>query len=205
MEHNEFDYRDVAGKIIGEFITAISRHPKSALIFKAMDQESQALMAREMEKFLVEWCEPAVLFMWWQMRDFDPDYKAGRDPRPLDENDGTIAVERLARSYKQIIGKFYENDVELKFYINAEKELEAAMRIETAGETVQEVGMKWPHDWREAFKARWVPGWLLKYWPVKYDHAEIKAQAIYPKLKLPDEPVFLNMVAKMNGQVLDGS
>jgi hypothetical protein len=30
--------------------------------------------------------------------------------------------------------------------------------------------LKWPYDWKQAFKERWFPGWLLKRYPVRYSH-----------------------------------
>ncbi len=46
---------------------------------------------------------------------------------------------------------------------------------------------KWPENWIEAVKERWVPNVFRKYWPVKYTKIEVKA--IYPNAKLLD-PIF---------------
>ena len=50
---------------------------------------------------------------------------------------------------------------------------------------------KWPKDWREAFKERWFPKWLLVRCPVKYESKSVSVEctALYPNYKpaLPDE------------------
>ena len=46
---------------------------------------------------------------------------------------------------------------------------------------------QWPRNWKQSLKERFLPGFILKRWPVEYTKIEVKA--IYPKAKLPD-PVF---------------
>jgi len=46
---------------------------------------------------------------------------------------------------------------------------------------------KWPRNWKEAVKERWLPAWILKRFPVKYTVIDVKA--IYPKAKWSD-PIF---------------
>lgn len=48
------------------------------------------------------------------------------------------------------------------------------------GEKIKEI--KYPKDWKEAFKERWFPKWLLKRYPVKYYRYNFKL--IYPDLPI---------------------
>lgn len=36
------------------------------------------------------------------------------------------------------------------------------------------VDRKWPADWWQAFKERWLPKWALTRWPVKYDGVYVR-------------------------------
>jgi hypothetical protein len=47
--------------------------------------------------------------------------------------------------------------------------------------TFEEV--RWPSDWKEAFKERWFPKWLLEYCPVRYEIRQYDAIAAFPNLK----------------------
>lgn len=52
--------------------------------------------------------------------------------------------------------------------------------------------IRWPSNWKEAFKERWFPKWLLKYYPVHYEYRQYDAIAAFPTLKIaiPDhEPL----------------
>lgn len=51
--------------------------------------------------------------------------------------------------------------------------------------------VKYPANWKESFKERWFPEWLLKKYPVKYSY--IQLAALYPQLHLPSDqypPIF---------------
>jgi hypothetical protein len=52
---------------------------------------------------------------------------------------------------------------------------------------------KWPSNWMEAVKERFLPDCLLKYFPIKYTTIDVKA--IYPKAELPD-PIFKAILVK---------
>ena len=49
--------------------------------------------------------------------------------------------------------------------------------------------IEYPKDWKEAFKERWFPNFLLKRFPVVYTTHEISFDLIYPNFKpnIPDE------------------
>lgn len=56
-------------------------------------------------------------------------------------------------------------------------------------EPVIQKTVKYPSDWRQAFKERWYPKWLLKKYPVKYTKIELVSQTLYPDYRpnLPNE------------------
>jgi hypothetical protein len=54
-------------------------------------------------------------------------------------------------------------------------------RAEVMGQKLDQI--KHPADWKEAFKERWFPKWLLEKYPVRYKRYDIKA--LYPQIKLP--------------------
>ena len=68
-----------------------------------------------------------------------------------------------------------------------------------AGEELEHIKAEWPRDWWQAFRARWFPAWALKRWPVVMAWAEMRADAVYPKISLPDKwPL---VIPQFNGQV----
>jgi len=50
--------------------------------------------------------------------------------------------------------------------------------------------IRYPSNWIEAIKARWLPQWLRRFWPVRYEIIDVTAKVTYPNLRvsLPDEP-----------------
>lgn len=57
-------------------------------------------------------------------------------------------------------------------------------------------GVKFPSDWKESFKERWFPEWLLKKYPVKY--TEYTAKALYPDIAIPEHQVYVHIVKMDN-------
>jgi hypothetical protein len=57
------------------------------------------------------------------------------------------------------------------------------------GERGKSETIKYPKNWREAFKERWFPQWLLKRYPVIYRVHEINTTTLYPnfKISVPDQ------------------
>lgn len=57
------------------------------------------------------------------------------------------------------------------------------------GETGKTETIKYPATWRDAFKERWFPKWLLRRYPVNYQVHEISARTLYPnfKISVPNE------------------
>lgn len=44
--------------------------------------------------------------------------------------------------------------------------------------------IKYPATWRDAFKERWFPKWLLARYPVQYRVHEINTTTLYPNFKI---------------------
>lgn len=68
-----------------------------------------------------------------------------------------------------------------------------------AAQKLDEKRCQYPADWKEAFKERWFPKWLLKRYPVKYTYIEMKAVQLYPKIQLPNGYGPCIEVVKWNG------
>jgi hypothetical protein len=49
--------------------------------------------------------------------------------------------------------------------------------------SAKHIEVKYPCDWKEAFKERWFPKWLLNRYPVKYKEIVLDVKAIYPEFR----------------------
>jgi hypothetical protein len=74
------------------------------------------------------------------------------------------------------------------------REMVFKLTAKIAGQQLPDI--KYPADWKQAFKERWFPQWLLKKYPVKYKQFEVKA--LYPYLAIPPHQEHLTFyVAEM--------
>ncbi len=55
------------------------------------------------------------------------------------------------------------------------------------GEQLERVECRYPADWWQAVKARWLPTWAMRRWPVREIVTVLEAKAIYPKIGLPEQ------------------
>jgi hypothetical protein len=62
-----------------------------------------------------------------------------------------------------------------------------------AGDTLEDVHIEYPLDWKQSFKERWFPKWYLRRWPTRMKHIHITARAFYPKIQLQDDPHFVKV------------
>jgi hypothetical protein len=84
---------------------------------------------------------------------------------------------------------FYRNLID-----RAGKDMVMRLTAKIAGQQLPDI--KYPADWKQAFKERWFPQWLLKKYPVKYKQFEVKA--LYPYLSIPPHQEHLTFyVAEM--------
>ena len=61
------------------------------------------------------------------------------------------------------------------------------IQAKIAGSPLCDVKEEWPVDWVQAFKERWFPQWLRKWFPVKYKTIHIRASELATKLCLPKD------------------
>ena len=59
------------------------------------------------------------------------------------------------------------------------------------GKDIREIEIKYPKNWKEAIKERFLPDFFKKYFPVKYKKHEIKASVLYLKIPLHQKKHFL--------------
>lgn len=59
-----------------------------------------------------------------------------------------------------------------------------SLRGDVLSQTLQEI--RYPANWYEAFRERWLPVWWLKRHPVHY--TTVTFHALYPKIAMPDQP-----------------
>lgn len=53
----------------------------------------------------------------------------------------------------------------------------------TEEKPVEELEVKYPADWKEAVKERFLRGWLLRRYPVRYKVHVLKLKVVYPDFK----------------------
>lgn len=61
------------------------------------------------------------------------------------------------------------------------------LEARVVGRTIDRV-VEYPADWKEAFKERWFPKWLLQKFPVKYEVYDVKV--LYPSIHIPEHEAF---------------
>jgi hypothetical protein len=113
-----------------------------------------------------------------------------------------LEVEHLIRKFSQDMGISRDN---IAIYSMTETiyGIERAMyeiRVSLASEQLKEY--RYPSDWKQAFKERWFPKWLLKKYPVKYD--VLIPKALYPDISLKNRPSFFR-VDKSTNVLCDGN
>jgi hypothetical protein len=57
------------------------------------------------------------------------------------------------------------------------------------GRELQRQEVKYPANWWEAVKDRWLPAWAKGRWPVRYRVVTLTARELYPRLAFPPETV----------------
>ena len=112
----------------------------------------------------------------------------------------TVTLERM----KFIVLQYLNQELVDQFAIEPEVEFTAhayfmcddiVLRIKQAvyGRTMERVEVKYPRDWWEAVKDRWLPEWAKARWPVKYQCHTLTATEFYPKISEPRLPYQLQL------------
>ena len=60
----------------------------------------------------------------------------------------------------------------------------AEIRGYVLGENQDDICIKYPANWWQAFKDRWFFKWMLKYCPIKYTIHNITSKILYPDMKI---------------------
>ena len=68
--------------------------------------------------------------------------------------------------------------------------LSICLRQSLYGEPLEDVTLKYPADWIEAVKERWLPAWAKRRWPIRYTSHHVVIAALHPKFKGFGDTVF---------------
>lgn len=60
--------------------------------------------------------------------------------------------------------------------------VEVRFRLRLLATDPERVEIQYPMTWRDAFKARWFPKWLLKRYPANYTTHSITKAGLYPEI-----------------------
>jgi hypothetical protein len=93
-----------------------------------------------------------------------------------------VALEPLKMGLQVALDEEFMFPTDVEFYHHeVMRRTIMEIRAEVYGNKLKNI--KYPANWKEAFKERWFPKWLLEKYPVKYKVYD--AWALYPDLKLP--------------------
>ena len=98
----------------------------------------------------------------------------------------TALLEKLRFEITRHYGQEFLDDCELDIDHLAQLECDEIifkLRGFVWGEHIDEIGIKHPADWIEAFKERWFPRWILRRYPVQYTRYVSNDMAVYPNFR----------------------
>lgn len=94
----------------------------------------------------------------------------------------TVILERLRFGVEAVLTNDFE-DVRVDFTRTFTGEILLQAQGFIWAEQHKRFEIKYPLDWREAFKERWFPALLLRRWPVQYKCHVIDVKTLYPGFK----------------------
>ncbi|MBA7625001.1 hypothetical protein ES703_32422 [subsurface metagenome] len=95
-----------------------------------------------------------------------------------------ILLERLRFEAKNRIPKEILASTNAEFLADSlSSDLIFQWKAAIAGQGLRTI--RYPKDWRQAFKERWFPKRFRKWWPVEYKVIDI--YALYPSIAMPDK------------------
>ena len=65
--------------------------------------------------------------------------------------------------------------------------MEYSLIQDVLGQRLDHIEARYPADWWQACKARWLPAWAQRRWPVQETVVRLEAVALYPKVALPKD------------------
>jgi hypothetical protein len=99
------------------------------------------------------------------------------------------AVEYTLTRYRftamTVLSREFAEDALLAAHENEARFL--ALRVIQAvwGKRVGEIIARYPADWRQAFKDRWLPEWARRRWPVRYAEVRLEVADLFPGVAVP--------------------
>jgi len=106
-----------------------------------------------------------------------------------------LEVNRLRYKVKEISQIYQINpnnidvqEIDINKMLSEEICLKASYKV--YGRDVDEI--RFPSNWREAFKARWFPGWLKKRFPIEFNI--IKIEALLPLREVEGESLVMQVI-----------
>jgi hypothetical protein len=61
------------------------------------------------------------------------------------------------------------------------------------GEEVKEEIVRYPADWWQAVKERWLPAWAKRRWPIRYKKSQLRLMCMYPGFCPARDPHYFTM------------
>ena len=92
-----------------------------------------------------------------------------------------IVTEELADTFAMPVT--VDTSLHMSFMAN---DIVFRIKQEVAGRIADEVEARYPADWWQAVKGRWLPGWAGRRWPIKETVVKLTARELYPKVALPE-------------------
>lgn len=99
-----------------------------------------------------------------------------------------VLLKRLDFWIKREIPKHMIDDVQFPRDIaeDVAHNLIVQIKAAVATESLEPIEIKYPENWIEAVKERWLPKRLKKKFPVKYKSEKVGADVFYPNISLPE-------------------
>lgn len=95
----------------------------------------------------------------------------------------TVNLKRFAFNIQHKVSKALMLDTSVDVSDFYAETFTVNLRVYLYGIDHKGVEIKYPRDWVEALKERWLPEWLKKRYPVKYTVRKINFREIYPKIQ----------------------
>lgn len=96
----------------------------------------------------------------------------------------TVILEKLQIASQQHLSKHALMGARVDVVREAVDEMVVQLKAYVWSEQLDRQEIKYPRDWRQAFKERWFPDWAKRRWPVVYTHHIFDLKAIYPDIKV---------------------
>jgi len=96
----------------------------------------------------------------------------------------TALLEKVFFEVEQNVSEYAAAQLDIQSYVDyTGRGIATRFRVAIFEENVGKKLFSYPEDWKQAFKERWFPKWLLKKYPVKYTEITTEAKIWYPDFK----------------------